>query len=48
LVDSLQSKGNAEYLSDVLHSNNFQPVLFEEMPSKLASQNIAPSKLHAT
>ena len=48
LVDSLQCKGKAEYLSNILQSNNFQPVLFEEMHSKLPSKNVAPNKLHAT
>ena len=38
LVDSLQCKGKAEYLSNILQSNNFQPVLFEEMHSKLPSK----------
>jgi hypothetical protein len=40
LVDSLQCKGKAEYLSTVLQSNNYQPVLFEETHSML------PSKKH--
>jgi hypothetical protein len=38
LVDSLQCKGKAEYSSNILQSNNFQPVLFEEMHSKLPSK----------